>query len=49
MAIPANYTTAKSMLDIENFCDYFITETYYDNQDWIISNDPQAKPTDSVT
>ncbi|HLC83261.1 MAG TPA: CotH kinase family protein [Bacteroidia bacterium] len=35
MSIPANYNTAKSMLDIENFCDYFITETYVLNIDWL--------------
>lgn len=35
MSIPANYTTAQSMLDIENFCDYFITETYIINIDWL--------------
>lgn len=35
MSIPANYNTAKSMLDVENFCDYFITETYILNIDWL--------------
>lgn len=35
MSIPANYTTAKNMLDVENFCDYFITETYILNIDWL--------------
>lgn len=35
MSIPANYNTAKGMLDIENFCDYFITETYVLNVDWL--------------
>lgn len=35
MSIPTNYNTAKSMLDIENFCDYFITETYIINIDWL--------------
>lgn len=35
MADPANYSIAKGMLDIENFCDYFITETYLLNIDWL--------------
>lgn len=35
MSIPANYSIATNMLDIENFCDYFITETYIINIDWL--------------
>ncbi|MCW3104643.1 MAG: hypothetical protein JWO09_3083 [Bacteroidetes bacterium] len=35
MALDSNYNRAKSMLDIENFCDYFITETYILNIDWL--------------
>ncbi|MDQ3046381.1 MAG: CotH kinase family protein, partial [Bacteroidota bacterium] len=35
MSIPANYSLAKNMLDIENFCDYFITETFVVNIDWL--------------
>ena len=35
MSVQTNYNTAKSMLDIENFCDYFITETYIVNIDWL--------------
>ncbi len=35
MSITANYSSAKSMLDVENFCDYFITETYVLNIDWL--------------
>jgi len=35
MTMPVNYDSVKQLLDIENFCDYFITETYYDNYDWI--------------
>ncbi|MEI6766400.1 MAG: lamin tail domain-containing protein [Bacteroidota bacterium] len=30
-----NYNIAKSMLDVNNFTDYFIAETYYINDDWI--------------
>lgn len=30
-----NYDSATKMLDIENYCDYFITETYYINNDWL--------------
>lgn len=35
MNVPANYNKAKDMLDIENFCDYMITETYIMNVDWL--------------
>ena len=29
------YNRASQMLDIENFTDYFIAETYYGNKDWV--------------
>ncbi|MBI4945357.1 MAG: CotH kinase family protein [Bacteroidetes bacterium] len=35
MALLANYDYAKSMIDLENFVDYFITETYALNIDWL--------------
>ena len=35
MSDSTNYTNVKTMLDIENFCDYFITETYLINIDWL--------------
>lgn len=35
MAVEQNYDSAKQMLDIDNFCDYFITETYIVNTDWL--------------
>lgn len=35
MAIQANYDSALKLIDIENYADYFITETYYNNFDWI--------------
>ena len=35
MADPANYASAQTLLDIENFCDYIITETYCVNVDWL--------------
>ncbi len=38
MAIQANYDSVTSMLDIENFCDYFIAQTYYVNWDWPQNN-----------
>jgi hypothetical protein len=31
----AAYDSVNAMLDIKNFCDYFITETYAGNQDWL--------------
>ncbi len=38
MAIQANYDVVKTLLDIENFCDHFITQTYYVNWDWPQNN-----------
>ena len=35
MTIQANYDSAMKLIDVENYCDYFITETYYNNWDWI--------------
>lgn len=35
MSVPTNYQAAKNNLDIENFADYFITETYVVNIDWL--------------
>lgn len=35
MALQANYDSALKLIDIENYSDYFITETYYNNWDWI--------------
>jgi hypothetical protein len=32
---PGYYSHVGKMLDIENFCDYFIAETYYGNKDWL--------------
>ena len=31
----ANYDSVNKMLDIENFADYFIVETYIINVDWL--------------
>ncbi len=38
MAVSANYNLVNQVLDIENFCDHFITETYYVNHDWPQNN-----------
>lgn len=35
MADPGNFATANQLFDLENFCDFFITQTYYGNGDWI--------------
>lgn len=32
---PDYYQTVNSMLDLENYADYFIAETFYNNGDWI--------------
>jgi len=38
MADSANYEVVKGQLDIANFCDHFITQTYYVNWDWPQNN-----------
>jgi len=35
IAVSTNYDSAQTLLDIENFCDYIIAETYFVNGDWI--------------
>lgn len=35
MTVQANIDTAATMWDFENMCDYFITETFYANTDWL--------------
>ncbi len=35
MTLQTSYDSAAAMLDIPNFCDYFITETYMGNLDWL--------------
>ncbi|MBI4932171.1 MAG: CotH kinase family protein [Bacteroidetes bacterium] len=34
----ANYSVVKSWLDIDNFIDYFVVETYSENGDWLTNN-----------
>ncbi|MBX9850490.1 MAG: CotH kinase family protein, partial [Cytophagaceae bacterium] len=38
MSITANYNTVKGWLDINNFADYFIAQTYHTNWDWPNNN-----------
>ncbi|NVO02208.1 MAG: CotH kinase family protein [Bacteroidetes bacterium] len=35
MNLQANYDSVQNIIDIKNFCDYFITETYVINTDWL--------------
>ncbi|MEO5642238.1 MAG: CotH kinase family protein [Bacteroidia bacterium] len=35
MTLPSSYDSACAMLDVGNFCDYFITETFMGNLDWL--------------
>lgn len=35
MTLQTSYDSACALLDIPNFCDYFITETFVGNQDWL--------------
>lgn len=35
MTVQANIDSAATMWDFENMCDYFITETFYANTDWL--------------
>ncbi|ESU24170.1 hypothetical protein FEDK69T_06060 [Flavobacterium enshiense DK69] len=34
LAIPENYETIKTMMDVDNMRDYYIANIYYDNNDW---------------
>ncbi|MBI4648807.1 MAG: CotH kinase family protein [Bacteroidia bacterium] len=38
MSLQENYDSVKTMLDINNFIDYFASETYYVNWDWPQNN-----------
>ncbi|HEX9252924.1 MAG TPA: CotH kinase family protein, partial [Ignavibacteriaceae bacterium] len=38
MAVPSNYEYVKSKMEVDNFIKYFISEIYFDNQDWPGSN-----------
>ena len=38
LSLPNNYETAKSLLDVNSFCDYFIAETFFANIDWPNNN-----------
>jgi hypothetical protein len=35
MTQQSSYDSASAMLDVPNFCDYFITETFVGNMDWL--------------
>lgn len=38
LALQANYDYVKSKIDIDNYIRYFVSEIYFDNQDWPGSN-----------
>ncbi len=38
MSIPSNYEFVKSKMEVDNFIKYFVSEIYFDNQDWPGSN-----------
>ncbi|MFH0867116.1 MAG: CotH kinase family protein [Bacteroidota bacterium] len=38
MTVPANFALADSLVDIENFADYFAMETWSNNWDWLTNN-----------
>ena len=38
LSISSNYDSAKKLIDIHSFCDYFIAETGFDNIDWPYNN-----------
>ena len=38
MAIPSNYEYVKSQMEVDNFIRYFVSQIYFDNQDWPGSN-----------
>lgn len=35
MASTTNFNVAKTMIDLDNMCDWFIAQTYYANRDWV--------------
>ncbi|HLP13515.1 MAG TPA: CotH kinase family protein [Flavobacteriales bacterium] len=39
LTIQSNYDSALNLIDLDNYCDYFIAETYYNNSDWIWTDD----------
>ena len=38
MSIPLNYEYVKAEMDVDNYIKYFVSEIYFDNQDWPGSN-----------
>ncbi len=38
LSIQANYDSVKSLMDMDNFIDYMVSEIYFDNTDWPGSN-----------
>lgn len=38
ISIPSNYEYVKSQMEVDNFIKYFVSEIYFDNQDWPGSN-----------
>lgn len=38
LADSANYSFMKTQLDIDNFIDYFVVETFSENGDWLVNN-----------
>ena len=41
---PANYDSISSWMDIDNYIDYFIAETFYGNNDWPMANIKYWRP-----
>ncbi len=38
MSVPANFESARQLLDMHSFCDYYIAETFLSNIDWPYNN-----------
>jgi hypothetical protein len=38
MAVPTNYEFVKTQMEVDNFIKYFVSQIYFDNQDWPGSN-----------
>jgi len=45
LSVPANYDTIAARVDLDNYIDYYIAETFYGNIDWPMANCKYWRPT----
>lgn len=49
LSIQANYDSAMKLIELKNYCDYFSTETFINNRDWIwIDNINKSESTNNI-